>query len=82
MPDVQNQKGGVMRSVINLIENIILGLVFFVVLTPLSVIYRFVGQDPLQMKSNKKQKSYWIVRGNDDPVVKDFKSQFVSKRAK
>lgn len=31
---------------------ILLGLVFFVVLTPIAIIYRFFNKDPLQLKNN------------------------------
>lgn len=49
---------GCMRK---LLSTIALGLVFFVVLTPLGCIVRLFGRDPLGLKP-RATKSYWIER--------------------
>lgn len=41
---------------------IILGVVFFVVVTPIGLVMRLAGKDLLAMKRRKSQ-SYWIQRG-------------------
>lgn len=43
------------------LSSIALGLVFFVVLTPLGFIVRLFGRDPLGLRS-RVTKSYWIER--------------------
>jgi len=40
---------------------IVLGLVYFVVLTPLAVISRLFGRDPLEIKLDRTAKSYWVI---------------------
>ena len=45
----------------NFVSPIVLGLVFFVVVTPTSILMRLFGKDLLNLKKNDK-KSYWIER--------------------
>ena len=45
-----------------LIAPIIMGLVYFVVLTPISLIVRISGKDLIGLKFLKKQDTYWIKR--------------------
>ena len=45
-----------------IIAPIIMALVYFVVLTPISLIVRILGKDLLKIKFNKKLASYWIDR--------------------
>jgi len=46
----------------SVIAPIIMALVFFVFLTPISFLVRAFGKDLLRIKFNKKKKSYWINR--------------------
>ena len=45
-----------------IIAPIIMALVYFLVLTPISIIVRIFGKDLLGLKLNKKQDTYWIDR--------------------
>ena len=54
---------------------IILGLIFFVIITPLSIILRIFGRDQMGLKELKKN-SYWIERKNTKFDVENFKNQF------
>tara|TARA_B110000305_G_C18846402_1_gene362502 strand:- start:148 stop:312 length:165 start_codon:yes stop_codon:yes gene_type:complete len=51
---------------------IILGIIFFVVVTPIAFIMRLFGKDVLNLKKNNK-KSYWIERS---PIKSKMKNQF------
>ena len=56
-----------------LIAPIIMGLVYFVVLTPISLIVRTFGKDLIGLKFSKKQDTYWIKRKkNLGPMEKQF----------
>ena len=44
------------------IAPIIMAIVYFVVLTPISLIVRIFGKDLLGLKFSKKQDTYWIKR--------------------
>ena len=44
------------------IAPIVMALVYFFILTPISLIVRLFGKDLIGMKFNKNIKSYWIKR--------------------
>ena len=56
----------------NFISPIIMGLIFFIVVTPTSLIMRVFGKDLLNLKKNNK-KSYWIEKS---PIKSKMKNQF------
>ena len=43
-----------------MISPLVMGIIFFLVVTPIGVIMRVFGKDILSLKYNKKNKSYWI----------------------
>ena len=55
-----------------IISLLILGIIFFLVVTPIGLIMRLLGKDILNLKYNNK-KSYWIEK--NDPESK-MKNQF------
>ncbi len=48
-----------------IIAPIVMGLVYFVILTPISLIIRIFGKDLLNLKFSNKIQSYWIKRDKD-----------------
>ena len=48
-----------------IIAPIVMGLVYFIVLTPLSFLIRITGKDLLNVKFSNKVKTYWIKRSKD-----------------
>jgi hypothetical protein len=54
---------------------IILGLVFFVLVTPIGLVMRLAGKDLLHMKT-KKPASYWIRRDNKPLDPQSLRNQF------
>ena len=54
------------------IAPVIMFLIFFLVVTPIGLFMRLIGKDLVNLKYNKKIKSYWISRKN----VKSMKRQF------
>ncbi len=56
-----------------IIAPIVMGLVYFVILTPISIIVRVFGKDLLGLKLSKKINSYWNKRKkNLGPMEKQF----------
>jgi hypothetical protein len=51
---------------------IVMGMVFFIVVTPTSLIMKMFGKDILGLKKNKK-KSYWVERSS---IKSKMKNQF------
>tara|TARA_Y100000591_G_C21779597_1_gene670231 strand:+ start:746 stop:1126 length:381 start_codon:yes stop_codon:yes gene_type:complete len=48
-----------------LIAPIVMALIYFMILTPVSLVVRIFGKDLLGLKFLKDQKSYWIKRKKD-----------------
>ena len=57
----------------SIVAPIIMGIVFFVVITPTGLIMKIIGKDLLNNKYNNKNKSYWI---NRDETKSTMKQQF------
>jgi len=57
----------------NLVAPIIMGIIFFIVVTPIGLFMKLIGKDLLQKKYDKKKKSYWIKR---DGSFNTMKRQF------
>ena len=56
-----------------IIAPIVMALIYFVVLTPISLIVRIFGKDLLELKFLKKKETYWIKRKkNLNPMKKQF----------
>ena len=45
-----------------IVAPIIMGVVFFLVVTPIGLVMRIMGKDLLNKKYDKKKKTYWISR--------------------
>ena len=55
----------------------VLGFLFFVVITPMGVLMRLFGKDPLKLRRDAdKSESYWIERTPPGPRSESFVDQF------
>ena len=54
------------------VSPIVMAAIFFIVITPISIIIKLTGKDILKLKKNKK-KTYWIKR---DKSINSMKNQF------
>ena len=52
---------------------IVMGVVFFLVVTPIGLVMRIIGKDLLRKRYDKKKETYWIKR---DKPVGTMKKQF------
>ena len=57
----------------SIVSPIVMGAVFFIVVTPVGLIMRFLGKDLLRINKNKTISTYWI---NRDKQIKTMKKQF------
>ena len=55
-----------------IISPIIMGIIFFLVVTPTGILLRFFGKDVLKLKKNKSE-SYWTIKDNKN---NDMRNQF------
>ncbi len=55
---------------------IIMGLVFYLAITPTALIMRALGKDPLHRRIDRSAKTYWIDRQPPGPAPETMKQQF------
>jgi|TARA_B100000780_G_C20892567_1_gene355220 hypothetical protein len=53
-----------------IVSPIVMGLVFFLVVTPTGLLLRFFGKDILNLKKNKKN-TYWIEKNGPKSIMKN-----------
>jgi hypothetical protein len=59
-----------------IISPIILGLLFFTVVTPTGLLMRIFGKRPLNLRFDSKLSTYWVIRNPPGPQSDSFKNQF------
>lgn len=63
--------------ILNLIVSpLVMGLLFYVVITPIALVMRATGKDVLRLRFDPKAKSYWIKREPPGPAPESIKNQF------
>lgn len=60
----------------NVVSPAVLGVLFFFVITPIAVVTRIFGRDPLRLKKMPYQKTFWIERTPTSNLADSFKNQF------
>ena len=59
-----------------IVTPVILGLLFFVTITPIGLLARACGKDFLRLRLDRGAKSYWIERTPPGPPPQSMKNQF------
>ena len=54
----------------SIISPIVMGIIFFLVITPTGFVMKIIGKDLLNKKYDKKKKSYWISRSKTKSTMK------------
>jgi len=55
---------------------LVMGVLFFVTLTPIGLLMRLFGKDPLRLKREPAAESYWLERSGPDITAQSLKDQF------
>jgi hypothetical protein len=55
---------------------LVMGLIFFVTITPMALIMRMMGKDPLRLRFEPEADSYWIERNPSGPDPETLNRQF------
>src|SRR5262249_24973856 len=58
------------------VSPVVLGVMFFVVLTPMGLIMRALGKAPLRLRMDRNAGSYWIDRRPPGPAPDTLNNQF------
>jgi hypothetical protein len=59
-----------------MISPLVMGLLFFVTVTPIALLMRLSGKDPLRLRKVTDAQSYWIQRDPPGPKPQSFTKQF------
>jgi hypothetical protein len=59
-----------------IVSPIVLAMLFYATVTPVGVLMRAVGKDPLRLRRNAATASYWIPREPPGPAPDSMKNQF------
>lgn len=59
-----------------IVSPIALGILFYGVISPIGVMMRLFGQDPLRLKRDAQAQSYWIAREPPGPPPQSMTNQF------
>ena len=54
----------------SIVSPIVMGAVFFIVVTPVGLIMRFLGKDLLRINKNKLVSTYWVNREKQNTTMK------------
>ncbi len=55
---------------------VILGLLFYLAVTPTALILRLMGRDPLRLRLDRQASTYWISRQPPGPEPQSMRQQF------
>jgi hypothetical protein len=59
-----------------IVNPLIMGLLFFATVTPIGLIMRALGKDPLRLSFDRSARTYWIERDPPGPAPDTMKNQF------
>jgi hypothetical protein len=59
-----------------IVNPLIMGMLFFLTVTPIGLIMRSLGKTPLKLGFDKSAESYWIARTPPGPAPETMKRQF------
>ena len=59
-----------------IVSPVVTGLVFFLVVTPIGLLFRILKKDPLRLAWNGAASSYWIDRQPPGPAPETMRNQF------
>jgi Saxitoxin biosynthesis operon protein SxtJ len=59
-----------------IVTPVIMGLLFYSTMTPIGLLMRLAGKDPLRVRRDVSASSYWIPRDPPGPAPETMKNQF------
>ncbi|MDJ0949901.1 MAG: SxtJ family membrane protein [Alphaproteobacteria bacterium] len=65
--------GLVLHKIVN---PIVMGFLFYVVVTPIGLLMRVLGKNPLKLEFDRAARSYWVERRPPGPAPETMKNQF------
>ena len=59
-----------------IVNPLVMGLMFFLVITPMGIVMRMTGKDPMRLRRDGAAATYWILREPPGPEPQSMKNQF------
>lgn len=59
-----------------IVSPVILGIMFFLVVTPMGMVMRVLRKDPLRLRQDHEARTYWVERTPPGPRSDSFTDQF------
>ena len=59
-----------------IVNPLVMGFIFFLTVTPIALIFRLIGKDPLNRKPDPNCASYWIERDPKELTPESMRNQF------
>ena len=59
-----------------IMTRVILSLLFYIIITPIGLIYRFFGKQFLELRWDKSKESYWNFKTNEHLQKENYEKQF------
>jgi hypothetical protein len=59
-----------------IVSPVVCGILFYVVVTPVAMVFRLTGKDPMRLKPDPDGKTYWIERVPPGPARESMRLQF------
>lgn len=59
-----------------IVSPVVLAIMFYLVVTPVALLMRWRGSDPLRLRFDKDRPSYWIERTPPGPAQGSMRNQF------
>ena len=60
----------------SIVSPVIMSLVFFLAVTPMAILFRMLGKDPLRLRFDRAMPTYWIRRDPPGPAPESMVNQF------
>jgi hypothetical protein len=59
-----------------IVSPLVLGFMFYIVITPMGVVMRWLGKDPLRLRFDRGSTTYWLERNPPGPKPDTLSDQF------
>ena len=56
-----------------ILSSVVLAVLYYLVLTPIGVLLRLTGYDPMKRRFDRTAKTYWLPRNSDTETERYFK---------
>lgn len=67
---------GLGKAIHKVVNPVVMGLLFYLTVTPTGLLMRLFGKDPLRLRFDPEAKSYWIERRPPGPAPETMHQQF------